>query len=78
MASCTSATPECSPIQSSVTGADGRSYRIDTYVVDLAAATTGARAGARAQKQVTVVVRKADEDQRTLARLVTNFDQSTG
>ena len=65
-----------------ITGPDGRSYRIDTYVVALPAVATGTagnpRAGARAQKQVTVVVRKADEDQRTLARLVTNFDQSTG
>jgi prepilin-type N-terminal cleavage/methylation domain-containing protein len=54
-----------------VTGADGRSYRVDTYV------TWQAVSGGRNVKQTTVVVRRANEP-RTLARVVSYFDAASG
>jgi Tfp pilus assembly protein PilV len=55
-----------------VTGADGRSYRVDTYIVE----TTPS--GGRPVKQVTVVVRDASELSRVYARQASSFDQATG
>ncbi len=52
----------CTPTQT-VTGPDGRSYRVDTYIVW----TTPS--GGTAVKQVTVVVRKSGTTA-TLARVV--------
>jgi Tfp pilus assembly protein PilV len=49
---CSPLTAVCTPIQT-VTGPDGRSYRVDTYVVWVTPA------GGTPVKQVTVVVRKA-------------------
>jgi len=54
------------------TGADGRSYRIDTYVV------ADTPAGGRALKKVTVVVRDGGNAARTLLRTSSSFDQATG
>jgi hypothetical protein len=54
-----------------VTGPDKISYRIDTYIVSQNVA------GGRAVKKVTVVVRRAST-LRTLARLTSSFDESTG
>lgn len=72
--SCTTALPQCRPIQASVAGPDGRAYRIDTYVSTLSAVT-----GGRPVKRVTVVVRRADDlTVPPLARLQTTFDRSTG
>ena len=59
---CGALTAACTPTQT-VTGPDGRSYRVDTYIVW----TTPA--GGTAVKQVTVVVRKSGETA-TLARVV--------
>jgi len=70
--SCTSTLAECMPIQSSVTGADGRAYRVDTYVQ--AVTPSSGRAG----KQVTVVVRLASDTSRVLAKLTSNYDLGTG
>ncbi|TML47198.1 MAG: type II secretion system protein [Actinobacteria bacterium] len=67
--SATQVSQTCSPLVSACTpsqtiaGPDGRSYRVDTYVV-----------GGRAVKQVTVVVRKAGTTA-TLARALSTFDQ---
>src|SRR4051794_33339073 len=55
---------------------DGRSYRIDTYVVQLAAVTAGLPQ--RARKQVTVVVRDGRLPSLELARTTSIFDCSTG
>ncbi|HZQ04436.1 MAG TPA: type II secretion system protein [Gaiellaceae bacterium] len=55
---------------------DGRSYRIDTYIVQLAA--TGGATPQRAQKQVTVVVRDSAALGTYLARETTVIDCSTG
>jgi type II secretory pathway pseudopilin PulG len=67
---CTGSTDECKPIQTGVTGADGRTYRIDTYIRAITL-TSG-----RAVKRVTVVVRGADG--KVLARITSTFDLATG
>jgi len=61
---------QCSPLQT-VTGPDGRSYRVDTYIV----ATTPLNG--RAVKRVTVVIHRPTET-KSLARLTSIFDESTG
>ena len=71
----------CTPsrtVSSSTTPAspDGRSYRVDTYVTQLAATSTGTLQ--RTTKQVTVVVRDSSNLARVLARETSNFDCSTG
>ena len=53
-------------------GADGKSYRVDTYIF------SEAPAGGRAVKKVTVVVRDAGNLTVTFARQISTFDQSTG
>lgn len=70
--SCTNTLPECKPVQTSVTGADGRAYRVDTYIQ--AVTPSSGRAG----KQVTVVVRLASDSSRVLAKLTSNYDLATG
>ena len=54
-----------------VTGPDGVSYRVDTYVVAETPPT------GRAVKRVTVVIRKSST-LKTLARVTSTFDQATG
>jgi len=71
----------CTPsrtVSSSTTPAspDGRSYRVDTYIIQLAA-TSGATAQ-RAEKQVTVVVRSSSALNTYLTRETTIIDCSTG
>jgi Tfp pilus assembly protein PilV len=88
-----SATPgNCVPVQSSVPGPDGRSYRIDSYVVwtcavgNLSTSTpyTAAAPGctgsgaARPSKRVTVVVRDPASPTKILFRETSTFDQATG
>jgi type II secretory pathway pseudopilin PulG len=55
---------------------DGRSYRVDTYVIQLAAVVTGTQQ--RTRKQVTVVVRDGSSLSRGFARESSIFDCSTG
>ena len=63
---------QCIPSQS-VTGADRKNYRVDTYI------TTTAPTNGRSEKLVTVVVRDANNlSGRPLARVGSTFDQSTG
>jgi Tfp pilus assembly protein PilV len=61
---------QCNPMQT-VTGPDDVTYRIDTYIVNTTP-TNG-----RDVKRVTVVVRHGTT-LRTLARLTSSFDESTG
>ena len=68
---CTGSPPECNASRQ-VTGADGRLYRIDTYIV------TTAPTGGRNLKKVTVVVRDYNNLTLTYARQTSTFDQSTG
>jgi type II secretory pathway pseudopilin PulG len=73
-------TPTCSgppyPVECNasrtVPGADNKSYRLDTYIVQ----TT--RSGSRPVKQVTIVVRDDANLSRVYVRQASSFDQSTG
>lgn len=67
---CSPMTTQCDPSQD-VTGPDGRTYRVDTYIVSQTPPT------GRALKLVTVVVRKADGS-KMLTRLSSTFDESSG
>ena len=69
-ATCTTAVDECKPVRTNVTGADGRTYRVDTYVRQVTLAS------GRPVKKATVVVRGSDG--KVLARLSTTFDLATG
>jgi type II secretory pathway pseudopilin PulG len=63
---------ECLPSRS-VTGADRKNYRVDTYI------TSSTPSGGRALKTVTVVVRDGSKlSARPLARASSTFDESTG
>jgi prepilin-type N-terminal cleavage/methylation domain-containing protein len=67
-------TPPCTtnvPVQT-LPGADGQSYRVDTYI------TWQAVAAGRNVKLVTIVVRDADDVTKTWARTASWFDESTG
>lgn len=55
---------------------DGRSYRVDTYIIQVPATATGTLQ--RASKQVTVVVRDSSNLSRVFARETSVFDCSTG
>jgi Tfp pilus assembly protein PilV len=59
------------PVQT-LTGADGESYRVDTYV------TWQSVPGGRPLKLVTIVVRDADNPTKVWARTASAFDRSTG
>jgi type II secretory pathway pseudopilin PulG len=71
----TPALSACSPSQS-VKAADGRPYRVDTYIV-LATGGSASTFVGRQVKQVTVVVRNGT-DLKELARNVSTFDPLTG
>jgi Tfp pilus assembly protein PilV len=59
------------PVQT-LTGADGRSYRVDTYI------TWQSVTGGRFVKLVTVVVRDSADPTKVWARAASAFDRSTG
>jgi prepilin-type N-terminal cleavage/methylation domain-containing protein len=68
---CTTAAPT-----KTVTGADGRSYRVDTFMTWHTVTSAAATAG-RNVKLVTLVVRDS-ATARTYARVSSSFDESTG
>ena len=70
-ATCAGPPAECNASRQA-TGADGKSYRIDTYIVS----TTPT--GGRPIKKVTVVVRDYTNLALTFARQISTFDASTG
>lgn len=63
-----------SPIQT-LTGADGRSYRVDTYITWASVQVAGGTFSGRAVKQITISVSRNGA---ALARVTSSFDQSTG
>jgi hypothetical protein len=69
--SCSGLPPECNASRTA-TGADGLSYRVDTYIV------YDTPASGRQYKKVTVVVRDSSNTSLMYARAVTTFDQTTG
>jgi prepilin-type N-terminal cleavage/methylation domain-containing protein len=60
-----------------VTGADGRNYRVDTYVSWQLITNSGGVAGRNA-KLVTVIVRSSASPTRVYARVSSSFDEATG
>jgi Tfp pilus assembly protein PilV len=62
---------ECNASRSA-TGADNKSYRVDTYIVQ------ATPTGGRAVKQVTIVVRDGGNLSKVYVRQASSFDQSTG
>jgi Tfp pilus assembly protein PilV len=60
-----------------VTGADGASYRVDTYITWRQTFSSGSTGG-RLLKLVTVVIRDSASPYRVWARLGSSFDESTG
>jgi type IV pilus modification protein PilV len=75
--SCGSGT--CTPTDPvrTLTGADGRSYRVDTYVSWQLITTSGGSAG-RNVKLVTLVVRSSTSPTTVYARVSSSFDEATG
>jgi Tfp pilus assembly protein PilE len=69
-ATCSTLTPQCNPRQT-VTGPDGRTYRVDTYVTSQTPPT------GREVRLVTIVVRRGS-DLAVLARVASSFDESSG
>jgi type II secretory pathway pseudopilin PulG len=69
--SCPGTPNECNASRTA-TGADGKSYRIDTYIV------SETPTGGRALKRITVVVRDTNNLSIAYARQISTFDQSTG
>ena len=69
---CTAAEPV-----KTVTGADGRSYRVDTYVSWQLITNSSGIAGRNA-KLVTIVVRSASSPTTVYARVSSSFDEATG
>jgi type II secretory pathway pseudopilin PulG len=67
---CTTPLPTTCNAMQTVTGPDGFSYRIDVYIVEYSPP------GGRATKRVSVVVRNGGAT-RTLARVVSSFDEAT-
>jgi hypothetical protein len=62
-----------------VAGADGKNYRVDTYVTWKTASNSGTPASSgRVFKLVTIVVRDSTAPYRTWARVSSAFDESTG
>jgi hypothetical protein len=62
-----------------VAGADGKNYRVDTYVTwrTITNSTSPASSG-RLLKLITIVIRDSDTPHRTWARVSSAFDESTG
>lgn len=72
-ASCTTSLDRCKPIRTGVVGADGLTYRVDTYIRAVTPAS------GRATKRVTVAVRRENNlAANPLAKLTAIFDLSTG
>jgi Tfp pilus assembly protein PilV len=60
-----------------VTGADGRSYKVDTYITWLQISSAGATAG-RLVKLVSIVVRNNASPYQVYAKVSASFDEGTG
>lgn len=60
-ASCTTTVAQCMPVQTSVTGSDGKKYRIETFVRDISQSLTcqgvTGSCGTTTERDVTVIVR---------------------
>jgi Tfp pilus assembly protein PilV len=79
VADCSGGGSPCTILEPSKTsaGADGESYRVDTYV-NWTQSANQAGLGGRALKQITVVVRDSVAPYREWARVTSIFDEATG
>jgi Tfp pilus assembly protein PilV len=79
VASCDGGGSPCTTLEPSrtATGADGRSYRVDTYV-NWTQSANQAGVGGRALKQITVIVRDSTAPYKEWARVSSIFDEATG
>jgi prepilin-type N-terminal cleavage/methylation domain-containing protein len=77
LAACGTAPCTTSVPTKTVTGADGRAYRVDTFITWRQTAGSGTTTG-RLLKYVTIVVRDNASPYRTWSRLGSSFDESTG
>jgi hypothetical protein len=79
LASCSGGGSPCTTLVPTKTsaGADGKSYRVDTFINWTQAANQAGLEG-RALKQITVVVRDSTAPYREWARVTSIFDESTG
>ena len=75
--SCGSGTCTTADPVKTATGADGRSYRVDTYVSWQLITNSGGVAGRNA-KLVTVIVRSSTSPTTVYARVSSSFDEATG
>jgi Tfp pilus assembly protein PilV len=69
---CSSVLPACMPSRSAV-AADGKTYRVDTYITWLTPS-----GGGRDVKRVLVIVRNPAASNATLIRQASTFEQATG
>ena len=77
LAACGTAPCTTSVPTKTVTGADGRAYRVDTYITWRQTTSSGTSTG-RLLKYVTVVVRDNTSPYRVWSRIGSSFDESTG
>jgi Tfp pilus assembly protein PilV len=77
VAACGTAPCTSSVATKAVTGADGRSYRVDTYITWQQVSSAGSTAG-RLVKLVSVVVRTNTSPYKAWARVSASFDEGTG
>jgi len=79
VASCSGGGSPCTTLEPSKTstGADGKSYRVDTYV-NWTQSANQAGLGGRALKQITVVVRDSTAPYKEWSRVTSIFDEATG
>jgi len=77
LVSCGSGTCTTADPVKTVTGADGRSYRVDTYMTWKLITNSGGVAGRNA-KLVTIVVRSSASPTTVYARVSSSFDEATG
>lgn len=79
VASCSGGGSPCTTLLPSKTstGADGKSYRVDTFI-NWTQSANQAGVGGRALKQITVVVRDSASPYKEWARVTSIFDEATG
>jgi Tfp pilus assembly protein PilV len=79
VASCSGGGSPCTSLLPSKTstGADGKSYRVDTFITWTQSANQAGMAG-RALKKITVVVRDSASPYKEWARVTSIFDEATG
>jgi Tfp pilus assembly protein PilV len=78
--SCTTTDPQCKPVQTSVTGSDGKNYRVETFVRDISQDLTcqgqTTSCGTTTERDVTVIVRDPNVSGSPKVYMVTAaFDQ---